>query len=351
LRLAYADFRNGDRADGLHVLDELAQLPGDRGETTLQEAQLLNGAGLHQEALKRIELAESAKSSSSPLVFEKAIALFGVGRYNEAAEVLTEAAPEEQNLNSALLLGSAQALAGDLPEAVKTLQAAIQLAPLQPEPYYRLALVFMQGYRNQDALQVLTGGLSVIPNSPLLLYAMGVVDEVSGRYEQAITFVRKSLEVQHDQPQVWGLRAELYEDLGQYQQAEESYQTAINLSASPEITAEYADLLVKLRRLDDAEKVLHDALSNGRQDPDLDRALGKLYNAEGRYGRAQGFLERAVSLAPADAAAHFALATCLQHLGKTNEARQEYAAAHQRVVRTESARLLRRTLVPLNSSE
>jgi len=354
LRLAVADFKSADQKAALNALAQFERLPGDREDAALQEAQILNAAGLYGEALKQIDLFETAQPPRNdflPLSYQKGAALFGMGRYKEAADVLIQAAPHASDPNWDLLLGSAQALAGDLPEAATTLQAAIRLASHQPEPYYRLALVLMQGYRDQDALQALASGLKEVPNSPLLWYGIGVVNQVSGRYEPAIAALRKSLDAQHDQPYVWSMLGELYRSLGQYQKAEECYQMAVSLGASPEILAGYAELLVKLRQLNEAERVLEHASAKDRDDASVDRAWGKLYNAQGQYVRAQSYLQRATSLEPGDADAHFALATCLQHLGKTAEARQEYAVADQRRnALSESTRLLRRTLVPLDES-
>lgn len=142
---------------------------------------------------------------------------------------------------------------------------------------------------------------------------------------------------------------ELYRRVGQYEKAEESYRTAASLGASPDIMVKYAELLVQLRRFDDSEKVLRRVSPPG---PAVDRGLGKLYNAEGQYARAESFLRRAIASEPGDADAHFALATCLQHLGRDKAAQQEYAAAQQlKEAATESTRLLRQTLVPVNSSE
>lgn len=354
LRLAYADFKGGDRRAGLAAIDDFARLSGDPEKTTLQEAQILNAAGLPGEALKRIEAAEKAHAAgnSAAFVYEKGMALFGMGRYKEAAGVLEAAAPNAQDANWNLLLGSAQALAGDLPGAARTLQAAIQSAPQQPEGYYRLALVLMQGFRDQDALQLLSDGLKKIPGSPRLWYATGVVNQVSGRYQQAVDAVQKSLAVEHGQPAVWGMLGDLYQTLGQYPKAEESYRTAVSLGASSEVLAGYAELLVKLRRLQEAERVLHHAPARDREDPNVNRAWGKLYSAEGQYLRAQTFLERAVAEDSGDADTHFALANCLQHLGKGAEARKEYQISEQqRNARSRSTRLLRRTLVPVENSQ
>ena len=355
LRLAYAEFKAGDRQAGLSAIDEFDRLAVDRERSALQEAQILNAAGLNGEALGRIGLAEKAKRTSatttdlSALSYQKALALFGLGRYKECVGLLSGAAANAQDPDWALLLGSAQALDGDLPEAAKTLQATVQLAPHQPEPYYRLALVLMQGYRDQDSLEVLDEGLKEVPNSPLLWYAMGVVDQVSGRYQQAIESVRKSLAAEQVQPPVWAMLADLYQTLGEYPKAEQSYQRAIKLRASPEVLASYAELLVKLKRLNEAESVLDQPSTVDRKDENINRAWGQVYSAKGQYGRAQAFLERAISADPDDADAHFALANCLQRLGKTAEAREEYAIADKQR-HTRSTRLLRRTLARADES-
>src|SRR5207248_2756811 len=138
-RLAYASFRSGQRADGLRAIDALLGLPGDRGKPLAMAVQVLNGAGLYRETLARLR-------------YQEADALFHLGDYKQAAAILLKVEPpEELRLNYHLLLGSAQALSGALAGAVKTLQAAVRIAPTRPEPYYRLAFVFVKGYRDQDA--------------------------------------------------------------------------------------------------------------------------------------------------------------------------------------------------------
>ncbi len=174
LRLALSRFKSGLQAEGLRAVEELMGLPGNRRESSLLAVRLLNSVGLYHQALDHAHKAQESGWTSGPLLYEKANALFHLAQYKEATEVLSKGSIENNtDLNYYLLLGSAQVLAGNLPSAVKNLQTAVRLAPERPEPYYRLALAFLQGYRDQEAEEVLSTGLKEIPNWPLLLFTLG----------------------------------------------------------------------------------------------------------------------------------------------------------------------------------
>jgi superkiller protein 3 len=353
VRLAYASFRSGERAEGLHAIDALLGLPGDHTKRLATAVQVLNAAGLYREALARVRAAGATSSASARLCYEEADALFHLGDYKQAAAVLLKAEPpEELRLDYHLLLGSAQALSGALPEAVKTLQSAVRIAPNRPEPYCRLAFVFVKGYRDQDAQDVLSAGLGAVPNSPSLLFASGVVSEIAGRYQQAIDYVLRSLEAEPHQPGAWSALGDLYEKVGQYDKSSEAYQTAVSQGAPPETTVNYADVLIRVGRFREAERLLRETLE---RDPKMEKAyvtLGKLYNRQSRYAKARNALERAIRLDPEDADAHFFLVSSLVHAGNTEEARREADLASrkkQAAWNRERASLLREVLVPASA--
>jgi tetratricopeptide (TPR) repeat protein len=351
LRLAHSRFKLGQQAEGFLAIEELARLPGDRGESLLLAIRTLNGSGLYRQAVEQSHKAREGGWTSASLLYEEANALFHLAQYKEAIEVLLRAGAENKSdLNYYLLLGSAQALVGDLPNAVKNLQAAVRAAPDQPEPYFRLALTFLQGYRDQDAEEVLSTGLKQIPNSPLLLFGLGTVREVLGDHQRAIDYLRKSVEVKHDQPAVWALLGELYSKLGQYDQAVEAYQTATAQQSSPETAVKYADLLIRLQHFAEAEKLLQEVM---RHDQTMGKAyviLGKLYNAQKQYALAERTLRRAIELDPNDVDAHWFLAAALQHLGRREEAQREGAiVAQKKEALRERDRRLQEVLTPLST--
>src|SRR5262249_25280711 len=138
-RLAYASFRCGKSKDGLRAVEELLKVPGDRKESAILAVKLLNGAGLYKEALVHARDAEQARIASDLLFYEEAKSLFHLANYTQAVAILRKSDPaSEGSLDYHLLLGSAEALSGDLPSAVRTLQGAVRIAPDRPEPYYRL---------------------------------------------------------------------------------------------------------------------------------------------------------------------------------------------------------------------
>jgi tetratricopeptide (TPR) repeat protein len=350
LRLAYASFMGGQEEEGMRAIETLLRLPGDVRETAFQAVRILNAGGLYRAALETVRKAEEASAGSQRLSFEEADARFHLGDYKQAAGVLLKSgAPSESDLDYYLLLGSAQGLSADLPGAVKSLQAAARITPTEPEPYYRLAMVFLLGFRDQDASEVLTEGLRLIPNSPLLLFAQGVVEEVAGRYHQAIEYLQKSVEAKHDQPAVWSVLGDLYVRLGQYPQGAEAYNLAIHQGASSETAVKYADLLTHLQRFAEAQKLLQQVAKDHPGQVQVYLTLGKLYNAQKLYTQAERVLRQAVELDANDADAHAVLSSALQHLGRLEEARREgelavqkRALAHQR----ERSALLRAALVP-----
>ena len=250
-----------------------------------------------------------------------------------------------------LLLGSAQALGGDLASAVKTLQTAIRIAPERPEPYYRLSLVFLEGYRDQDAGDVLITGLERIPNSSLLLFGLGIVNEAEGKYREAAQYLRKSLEFKYEQPTVWAILGELEDKLSHYDEAVGAYQTAVVQGAPLETFVKYADLLIRLQRFPEAEKLLRQVMARDSRMAKSYVIMGKLYNTQQKYAKAVEVLQRGVEIDPTDPDAHFFLGTALRKLGRVEKARSEFALVSQKKeAGRAAARLLREVLTPVVST-
>jgi tetratricopeptide (TPR) repeat protein len=340
----------GDFEKALPLLRKVTRLD-PRNEQALYNLGLVHLQLKHyREAAQAFRRAHELKPGERDPLLRLAYTMFHLGEYKQTAGALLKAgAPRDSAVDYYLLLGSAQALSGDLPAAVKTLQTAVRAAPLRPEPYYRLALVFLEGYRDQDALQVLAAGLRQIPDSPLLLFATGTVHEVGGRYQQAIDYLRKSVGAKADQAEVWSELGDLYVKVGRYEQAADAYQGAISQGGGSETVVKYADLLTRQGQFAEAEMLLVQVLKKKDNLVQAYVVLGKLHNAQKQYARAETELRRAVELDPDSADAHFFLTGVLARQGRADEAKQEgeLAAQKKAVLRErERASLLRAVLVP-----
>lgn len=270
-----------------------------------------------------------AKITTDAAVIEQArigqaTALLDASQYRNAAAVLT---PYENasNLSHLLLLGSAEALAGDLPNAIGVLQHAIERFPNDDHAYYRLALVFSLGRRDREAQDVLATGLKMAPHSPLLLYGQAVIAESMGLYDDAVRLSKQSIVEKAEQPDAWGLMGSAYVRLGRLDEALGAFEEALQYGADTHVRVNYAECLLRMDRTDAAAAQLSELQRKEPNNPEVLRGVGKLYRAKGEFAKAEPVLQRAVELDPNDSEAHFAFAETLRHLGRLQSAKKEYA--------------------------
>src|SRR5437870_218059 len=274
-KIAFDHIRGGESELGVRELEALgASFPRDAVLATSIGA-ALDSDSRHQQAAQWYEKALAIDPQYEP-------ALNKLGRYAEAGKVLNGASACSE-VTSCLLLGSSQALSSDLPAAVSTFQSAVRLAPNVPDTYFRLALAFLQGSRDDEARETLAVGLEAVPNSGLLLYGQAIFYEHLGSYEQAIAAAMKSLEQDPARADVWALLGSLHAHQGQGEKTEKSFQKALQLGAGVGTAVEYAEFLVHEGRYAEAEKTLNELRSSHGNDSAINRGLGKLYKAQGKF--------------------------------------------------------------------
>jgi Flp pilus assembly protein TadD len=296
----------------------------------------------YSEAAEAFQKALQAPNSAVPapqIRLGEATALFHLHRYAPLIDLLTKSG-RPAGSTGFVLLGSAQALAGNLPGAVKTFQEAAVLFPSNPQVYFRLALIFSEGRRDQEAQAVLVSGLKQIPNSPLLQYGQAVLYEIADKDDEAIRYAEQSLSGDNKQPEVWGLLGTLYERHRRTGDALKAYRQALALGAGAYTGAKYAELLIRLQQYRDAETTLLNLDHRFPQDERVNRALGKLYRARNDLRQAEIYLRRAVRLDPSDPQAHYVLAQVLQRLGQRDEANTELRVFRETKEKSETIRLL-----------
>src|SRR5207237_8688508 len=142
-------------------------------------------------------------------------------------------------------------------------------------------------------------------------------------YKRLLSASMKSLEQDPSRADVWSLLGSLHAHQVQGEKTEKSFQKALQLGAVVGTAVEYAEFLVHEGRYAEAEKTLNELRSSHGNDSAINRGLGKLYKAQGKFDEAAVFLRRAVTEDPQDPAAHYALAITLQRLHRDAEAKTE----------------------------
>jgi tetratricopeptide (TPR) repeat protein len=332
LALSFAS--QGELERSVPPLQKILKIDANNGRAAYNLALILLRLKRYNEAVDAFQNARRApESAASPeaMALGEGAALFKLRRYTEARTLLGHVSACSQ-LASCLLLGSSQALSDELPTAVTTFQTAVRLAPNSPDAYFRLALAFMEGRRDNEAKQALAVGLEAVPNSARLLYGQAIFYEYIGSYEEAIAAATKSIVADPGGVEVWSLLGSLHAHQGQGEEAQNAFQKALQMGAGVDTAVEYAELLLHEGHYAEAEKALTLLHSSHANDASVNRGLGKLYKAEGKFEEAETYLQRAVTEDPQDPTAHYALAISLQRLHRDEEAKREldlFAAAKE----------------------
>ncbi len=350
LALNYASL--GEFSKAVPVIRKAAGLNPSNVNLAYNQGLICLRASDYKEASAALERARQNSHDSAALdqiTLAEATARFGLREYSKAAGLL-ESFRGRQNGKVLLLLGSAQALGGDLPAGIKTLQEAVTLSPQDPQVYYRLALAFLLGRLNAEAQNVLGAGLNQIPDSTLLLYGKAVASDDQGRWDDAIGWAKKSLDVDPRQPAVWAFLGSLYAKSGQTDEALPAYRKAIEMGAGVNAGVDLAQLLIRLQSFPEASAELSKLAKQYPNDPRVDRALGKLYREQRNFDLAEKYLRQSIRLDPEDGQARFTLVEVLRLTHRTEEARKEFAIFNEQKQAREATRLLELAASP-NSEE
>lgn len=351
LALNYATL--GQFAKAEHLLQKTVQLNPSNTHAAYNLGLVALRLRDYKEAVEAFDQVRRNGNGTAPpdqVILGEATARFHLREYPMAATLL-ENVDSNRDSRYLLFLGSARALSGDLPSAIKTLQQAVNSAPNDPQVYYRLALVFMLGHLDQEAQNVLAAGLKQIPNAPLLLLAEGIKRDAEGRLNDAIALTKQSLDANPRQSQAWALLGRLYAELGQTEDALQAYERALALGANAETGVDRVQLLIRLQRFSDAERELRNLARKYPNDASVDRGFGKLYREEQKFGPAEKYIRHALVLDPDDANAHFALAEVLRLTHRAEEARKELAIFKEKKPDHDAKRLLELAANSSNEAE
>jgi tetratricopeptide (TPR) repeat protein len=206
--------------------------------------------------------------------------------------------------------------------------------------YYRLALVFLLGRLNNESQNVLSEGLKQLPGCALLLYGKAVASNAQGRWDDAISWAKKSLDADARQPEAWVLLASVYATQTQTDDALAAYRRALSLGAGAGAGVDLAQLLIRQQQFPEALAELNELAKKYPNDARVDRGFGKLYRAQRQFDLAEKYLRASLRLDPEDSQTRFTLVEVLRLTHRTDEARKEFAIFNEQKQEREATRLL-----------
>src|SRR5215469_15151892 len=170
--------------------------------------------------------------------------------------------------------------------------------------------------------------LAVGGNSPELHMILGKAHYHHQEYDPALEEFQKALAADPNLPLLHFNLGITYKQLGRNSEAEREFLTDIRID--PDVADNYYQLglIYSQQQKDaDAERVFQEAL---KRDPRRSGAwfgLAKIYEREQRYDEALKAVDQAVQLAPDSRLVHFLRGQILQRLGRSQEAKAEFAMA------------------------
>ncbi len=251
-------------------------------EDRFREAESQAKQGKFQEARSIYQGLLASKTASHKARFFLGWCFFREGDYSSATTELTAFLKSEPNSSVALAtLGTALLNLNRFEEAEKTLRNSLRLTPDQPQVLKQLGWLYLQKGRVQEADDALTRSLALSRSDADTFYSMAMVKHARKDYAACADMAQKSVELRRDIP------------------ARKSSQSLTIL----------VSCLLKLNRLEEADKIVRNSFRSAPDEPEMLKQLGWIYHESGRLADAEAALSKSVALNDRDPEALYILAT------------------------------------------
>ncbi len=269
------------------------------------------------------------------------LSLYESGRYAEAIEVLRPLADRAKPDSDVLsLMADVHEANQETPNALSTLQKAVELYPREERHYTTLAELCSEHGAYDLGLEILSVGIKNIPGSSRILSMQGVIHAQLGRYEEAEAAFQRAAQLSPNQElsalgltvamQQTGRLAESIELLRK-RAAKNPNEAAMQLMLGQALIKNGAE--PGQEEFEEARAALRRSVEL-KPDATVARVeLGKLYLKAGDLDGAIGHLQQALTLDPSERTATYQLMVALRKAGRPQE-----AAALARKVRAQLQR-------------
>jgi tetratricopeptide (TPR) repeat protein len=224
------------------------------------------------------------------------------------------------------LLGVAHALAGNVDASLKWLAEAIRLVPTDERARVAIGRVLIGAGRVEEAERALLDTIRLMPAAGRARWALADLYENTGRATEAIDQLEEAATltmVAGKAGLLWRLANLVRQDPGRLVSA---LTRRIPLMPNDPYAHRSLGLAYHLVGRDvEALVELLIASRLGLEDAQTLTAMGEIHLGAGRLAQAETVLRRAVATAPGSDTAHYALASTLLRLGKTEEAGRHLA--------------------------
>jgi len=317
--------------ESLEYFDDAIRSDPQNGWSWISKSKALLGLKKNEEALAAANEAVRLAPSEVRGILARAEALDSMGRRAEAIEELT-AALEQAPGDLGLLWAKANILyqAGRLGEFQADAERAISLNPKSAALHLLKARMLRALGRLPEAEETLQSALELDSETNQVFNELAELLNLEGKTEEAIAILRKAIVRNPRDANTWSLRSAVLEKSGDLQGALGAIVQSLEAGGEvPDRMKRLADLLVRLQRLPEAEKVARrvTVLDSGRDSAWF--TLADILSRSGKLEEALETLDRAIALRENWSLYIASRGLLLQRLGRTEDAVVEYRRALQ----------------------
>ena len=264
------------------------------------------------------------------------------GRYDNAEKLaltITQEFPIHQF--SWKILGAVLGQTDRKYESLVVAQKLIQLAPLDTEAHYNLAVILQELGKLKEAEVSYKQAIALKPIFVKAVYNLAVILQELGKLKEAEVSYRQSIVLKPDYVEAHSNLGTILKELGKLEEAEVSFIQAITLK--PDFVEAYSNLgntLKDLGRLEEAEASYKKAIVLKFNFTAAHYNLGTILKDLGRLEEAEACLRQAIELEPNNADAHSKLGNILYASGDKNSALKSIKKANLIDPKSKDYRLL-----------
>lgn len=296
-------------------------------------AEFLVESGKVAEARPFLLTAQEVRPDSYDNGYDLAMADFQLGQLAEARQVATAIAQKQNTGEVHNLLAQIDEKEGKFVDAANEYEAAAHLDPSEDNLFdWGSEMLLHRTY--EPAIAIFQEATAKYPKSPRLFIGLGLALYSRGKYDDAVQALLKAADLNPGDPRAYVFLSKAYDSSPQ--QADAVIETFRRYSAlQPNDARAQYYLAISLWKGNRAEGSTHDLhevesllLKSIAQDgtiPESHVQLGDLYSGQHEYEKAIPEYQRALALNPNLSDAHYRLGTDYVHVGKKDEAQQEFA--------------------------
>jgi len=305
--------QQGKTADAVRVSEEILAQDPENIQASLELSLYFAKSGRTPES-DEILTALGQRSESDFDVIVNVVRLYlDPKRYEDARIVvdgLLKGAPQSSEIHH--LAGIAYYGLKQNAEALRHFRMVQPETRFYDDAVVHVAFLLHEDGKPREAIDHLLVAVGLDPQNAEFTYYLGTMYEEVEDYPQAETYLNKAVEADPDEPKYLFRLGVVYDKAGDKDASIEAMRKVIELdpehaNALNYLGYTYADLG---RNLDEAERLIKEALKHKPDDGYITDSLGWVYYKKGLYDLALTYLLKAVSIVPDDP-------IMLEHLGDT----------------------------------